>query len=218
MIAILPFICRNRYFRRNEALDKILSKPYISGVLIRNLESLQYLRTNHYHGKIIGDLHLYALNRKAYVTLKDLGLTRSTVPVELNQKELSKRDLLGEDLIMYGRLPLMVSAQCVRKTNGECTKREGFTTITDRYRVSFPVQCVCGECYNIIYNSVPLSLHGKAELIGKLKPYSIRLSFTTERKFEMQKIMESFSGLLKDGRVTEPDYAFTKGHIQRGVE
>ncbi len=218
MIATLPFICRDSYFQRNGDLDQILSKPYVSGVLIRNLESLQYLRAKHYAGKIIGDLHLYELNRRASNCLKELGVNVLTVPVELNRNELLERKLSREDLILYGRVPLMVSAQCVRKTNGQCTQKEGFTQITDRYHVSFPVQCVCSECYNIIYNSVPLSLHAKTELISKLKPYSVRLSFTTENAQEVLKTIGAFAGLVYKGEPIQPDYAYTKGHIQRGVE
>ena len=47
-----------------------------------------------------------------------------TLPVELNARELSDAGVRGE-LIVYGYLPMMVSAQCVKKTMEGCTGRPG---------------------------------------------------------------------------------------------
>ncbi len=60
----------------------------------------------------------------------------------------------------------MVTANCIRKTAGGCLKEKGKRAVSenmvrllDRYRTEFPVETDCGYCYNIIYNSVPISLH-----------------------------------------------------------
>lgn len=47
--------------------------------------------------------------------MKAYGASRVTLPVELNARELSDAGVRGE-LIVYGYLPMMVSAQCVKKT------------------------------------------------------------------------------------------------------
>ena len=61
---------------------------------------------------------------------------------------------------------MMVTANCIRKTAGGCLRRKGkraasenMVRLLDRYRTEFPVETDCGYCYNIIYNSVPISLH-----------------------------------------------------------
>ena len=46
--------------------------------------------------------------------MKAYGASRVTLPVELNARELSDAGVRGE-LIVYGYLPMMVSAQCVKK-------------------------------------------------------------------------------------------------------
>lgn len=53
------------------------------------------------------------------------GITLSTVPVELNERELEKRGVTGEELIVYGRLPMMVSANCVYNTKFGCDRKKG---------------------------------------------------------------------------------------------
>ena len=71
----------------------------------------------------------------------------------------------GEVLFtVYGRAPMMISAGCVRKTSGQCKgSGDAFLQIRDRMGETFPVRCVCGRdrdlCHNVIFNSVPLSLH-----------------------------------------------------------
>ena len=72
-------------------------------------------------------------------------------------------------MIVYGRLPLMHSAQCVRKNTFGCNGQEERLVLKDRYDKEFPVVCYCRpwkmgntkaaeSCYNIIYNSLPYGL------------------------------------------------------------
>ena len=68
---------------------------------------------------------------------------------------------LHTEILVYGRLPVMVSAQCLLKTNGRCLKQQGgkkVCRLTDRMGKTFPVSAECRYCYNIIYNSTPLVL------------------------------------------------------------
>ena len=92
------------------------------------------------------------------------------------------------------------------------------TQITDRMNMHFPVQNCCEDCYNVLYNSMPLSLHDENDLIEKLHPYSIRLMFTTEPEIKIRERIRQFEHLLIDHEAFTPDYPFTKGHLKRGVE
>lgn len=218
LIVAMPYICRNGYFEKNDALiSRILQNPYLKGFLIRNYESLYYLQEKKTFLDIYSDLHLYALNQKAVQFLHSFGVTHTTTPVELQKKELQFRAVFDEDLIVYGRLPLMVSAQCIQKTKGNCKKTSGFCEITDRYRVNFPVQNSCEQCVNVVYNSVPLSLHAETELIKELHPHSIRLQFSVEDAKETKERIRDFAALVSSDAALVPSFAFTKGHIRRGV-
>ena len=224
LMLVFPDIIRNRYFERKQALlECLLAQDGIDGVLISNYEGLFYLRQIHYEKKIIADFHLYAWNKEARETLLSLGCTKTTVPVELNKKELLKRGLLGEELFLYGRLPMMVSAQCVRNTTKGCDVTPGILEIKDRYGTKFPCNNVCTECYNVIWNSVPVSLHGERTFIDRLCPGSVRLQFTNETEEQTGKILRFYEAELYhgDGVMNKPQMPFTeftKGHLNRGVE
>lgn len=224
LVLVFPGIIRNRYFERKKALlEWLLLQNEVAGVLISNYESLFYLREIHYSKEVIADFHLYAWNGEAHETLLSLGCTKTTVPVELNKKELLKRGICGEELFLYGRLPMMVSAQCVRNTTRGCDVTPGILEITDRYGTKFPCNNVCGECYNVIWNSVPVSLHGERSFIDRLCPGSVRLQFTTETEEQAGKILRFYEAELYhgDGVINKPQMPFdefTKGHLNRGVE
>lgn len=91
--------------------------------------------------------------------MKAYGASRVTLPVELNARELSDAGVRGE-LIVYGYLPMMVSAQCVKKTMEGCTGRPEVLYLRDRKGKAFPVKNQCRFCFNTIYNESPLSLLG----------------------------------------------------------
>lgn len=88
---------------------------------------------------------------------------------------------------------MMVTANCVTKTTDHCRREEGFgiTELTDRYHKVFPVMRNCTHCYNIIYNSVPFSLH---KTVAKWKDsFCCRLEFTTESENETWNVLEYFT-------------------------
>lgn len=65
---------------------------------------------------------------------------------------------------------------------------------------------------NIIYNSVPLSLHGEMD---KWKhSANLRLDFTVETAGETKAVAEYFGGI----RTELPYKEYTTGHEKRGVE
>ena len=83
------------------------------------------------------------------------------MPYELNhreQKSLSRMEtgILTEHVV-YGRIPLMVTANCTQRTMEKCIKSAhmGENRLRDRYRKEFPVMLHCRYCYNVILNSVP---------------------------------------------------------------
>ena len=58
--------------------------------------------------------------------------------------------------------------------------------------MKFAVKPVCTECYNVIFNSQPLSLLNMRSQIASLAPASLRLSFTLENGAQTKKVLEHF--------------------------
>lgn len=89
----------------------------------------------------------------------------------------------------------------------------------DRMGKEFPVRNHCTFCYNTIYNSAPVSLHGFCEGIKSLAPSSLRLQFTTEDKEQTKAVIQYYLGEFYQGEKRElPFEEFTRGHFKRGVE
>lgn len=193
-------------------------KMGLSGFLVRNPESLADLKERGLLNKVRADAGLYTFNHKARYALQREGVRCDTAPFELNERELFGRDNTDSEIVVYGRLPLMVTVQCLEKNTRGCTKVNESHVLTDRMGVRFPVQCVCAFCYNKIENSVPLSLATELDAIGRMGFDSVRLQFTTESPDEVRRIVRTLSGNLVNGTKNEIEKAHTKGHFLRGVE
>ena len=112
---------------------------------------------------------------------------------------------------------MMVTANCIESTLKSCRHEAGICVLTDRYKTSFPVLHNCRSCYNIIYNSVPLSLHTLVEK-GMQGITAYRLDFTTENGEETASVVRYFADLLSGADRKPPYQEYTTGHIKRGVE
>ena len=168
--------------------------------------------------KLYFDHGMYCWNHLAAETMAQMGADRVTFPVELNQKELMASGVDGE-LIVYGYLPMMVSAQCIKKTEEGCSKRPELLYLKDRKGKRFPVMNQCRFCYNTIYNCEPLSLLGLSKEAAMLKPVSLRLNFTVEDGTTAARVLRAFGREYLEGQ--EPGQlpgSYTRGHFKRGVE
>ena len=210
----LPFVVRNRGFF-TELSDRIRLFP-IDGFLVRNVEEMGWLKVMEQHAfvSVAFDAGMYCFNRKTAQFYFSFGDT-ICLPYELTSREKRQlRSLMPEgsfEQVAYGRIPMMVTVNCLNKTAFQCDRQKKRMILTDRYRHEFPVDTVCRHCYNIIWNCLPLSLH------DKLQDYQdclLRLQFTTENGAETGKIMDYFL----NGGVTAPGYEYTTGHEKRGVE
>ena len=190
------------------------------GFYIRNIAEFQYLEDNKISGVRIGDYTVYSFNDLAIDVLKEYGFDELTYPVELNMKELSHLQNPDGELIVYGRIPLMVSANCIDRTTGKCHKpNASMSTITDRKGAALPYISCCRFCYNVIYNSVPVFLQDKISELERIKPAGVSLCFTDESDEIVYKYISDYKAMLA-GELTQikPPQEFTRGHFTRGVE
>lgn len=227
----LPYMMRTPELAFLENLTKEQLPPQITGILVRNLEELAWFIRNTKEQErtldIVTDAGFYCFNSHALAFLEKFS-KECTMPYELNSGECrqllqkyKKSTDMGEkafpvSIIVYGTIPMMVSANCLLKTTGHC-KADGkshLVYLKDRYQNSFPVWCHCINCHNVIYNTLPLSLHHYRKELKKLKANAWRLDFLPESGVTARKIVDYYAGLHAEF----PIERHTAGHYKRGVE
>lgn len=210
---VMPYIFRERTRKQYEAAYNRIFGAGWDGILIANYESFAFLKEHGYTGRIMTDYNLYEFNQESRKFWKEKGVFEFTAPVELTERELQDLRVKDGEVIVYGYLPMMISAGCIQKTTRGCLKKSGQTTITDRYRNPFVVKNECDYCYNILYNYVPLYLGDRMEEVYQIGPGRIRLMFTTERQQEVRQIL----GAYFEGKEL-PEGTYTRGHWKRGIK
>lgn len=220
----MPQIFRSEAYRYFDARRKELVSAGFDGFVIRSLEEPGYLRKV-FSGagcetpELRFDWNVYSMNRAAARILEEEGTGRITVPVELNLGELRELGCAGREIVVSGRLPMMVSAQCLRKTTRGCDRTPSVMILRDRKGMKMPVKNSCIFCFNTILNGQPLSLCGMAPQILRLGPASLRILLTTESGEEARQVIRACAGAFLHGKKTEEPYTdFTRGHLKRGVE
>ena len=221
-----PRICRKETLERYRTEFSRLRQMF-DGYLIRNYETLAFVKDADagWRSRTVLDDTMYTMNREAKSFYEALFGTCDgvfTAPVELSAQELRSLDVSDMTLVVYGRIPLMVSAHCVKKTMGLCRNKKGTALcepaeplyLTDRVGKKLPVIQNCLECYNLVYNPECLSLLDGSDALERLCPQAIRLDFTFETKEETKRILKSATG--QGEPVTGTGY--TRGHFKRGVE
>lgn len=223
---ILPAVFRAetaaRFTKEYEGLKEL---PW-DGFVVKNLESYQWLLEMKNEKPVITDANLYTFNsRAARFWQEQPNVVFETLPAELNSRELKMRGCRKAVLPVYGHQAVMVSAGCVYQSLRRCRKAEKtplspekYFRLRDRKNAEFAVKPVCRECYNLIYNSIPLSLFGCLEQVEELGASVLRLSFTLESAEEMRGIFDTFRRCFINREAVSEDFAFTRGHFRRGVE
>ena len=215
-----PYIVREKDDKTLFDVRDAYKEQLIQGVLIRNLESLAILKDSIAKKDLELDYGVYVWNHEALDLLSDKA-SGICLPVELNKGEWEELITYGKQkmrlsAVVYGRLPMMITANCLQKTSDGCRGKSGTVMLKDRYGKEFPVYHDCRHCYNIVYNSVPLSLH-RAFSEELQEALHCRLDFTLETAKECLKVTEYFQKISV--QYEDPFYSeYTTGHYKRGVE
>lgn len=215
---MLPYVLRKEKTDQIRTLIQYSSK-YLEGFLIRNVEELGLLETLGVLNQAVCDFGLYTMNDESKQFLDEKGVKRTTIPLELNEGEIKKRENSNSEMMIYGYYPMMISAQCLKKTCERCEKKTDIVTLTDRYKSRFRTKTVCDFCYNVIYNSIPTGFLQEEEKIKNFGIKNLRISLTTEGKQQSKEVLELFLGVYKNKKAVPKNVSeFTKGHFKRGVE
>ena len=158
--------------------------------------------------KMRADFGLNVFNSLSLEKLREAGFLSATASFELRLSQI--RDLmkpLDTEIIIYGRLPLMISEQSLVKTTVQDTAQ-----LSDRMGSVFPVARDFGD-RTVIYNAHKLYLADKKEDLYATGAWGLRLLFTNESGRECVEVAKGHLG-LSDYRPN----VLTRGLYYRGVE
>lgn len=217
---VFPFIFRQQTSLFYEKIMPELKKLPLNGIMVRSLDEIAFIKEwGNENWQMVSDSNLYTYSNEAAEYFYRLGMIQDTIPVELNRKEILRRENSRSEMIIYGRLPLMITAQCIHKNTLGCMHQPKVLNLKDRYSVHFPVKNFCSECYNVIYNSLPVCLFKEDVTVKKIAPAAVRLSFTTETEEETEQILTIYGDIYKNGGILgQMPMECTNGHFKRGVE
>lgn len=225
------FLCFPGVFRDNtakryeEIFDSI--RESVDGVLARTYDSLGFALSKRPDSSfaVIADHSLYTFSDRAFRGFSDRGVQLVTAPFELNEGELRHRDNGGTEMIVYGWIPMMITAQCIYKNFDSCYRKDPMNGkrlyLQDRFLKKFLITRNCKDCYNMIYNSQPLYLMHQALKLKDMGFASFRIEFLTETKEEAKGVLDTWAGAFLENR--RPDLSalenqYTNGHFRRGIE
>ena len=163
--------------------------------------------------RVRGDFGLGVYNSQTMKELKRLGFVAATASFELKFAQI--RDLskpIPMEFIAYGRLPLMITENCIIHNHTGQHTCDSVNQLVDRKGERFPVVKAYG-CRNEILNSKKVFLADKSADYSRLGLWGARLVFTTENASECARVLERYLG-----RGNYQPNEYTRGLYYRDVE
>lgn len=209
--AVLPRICWDRERAALEQELEALRGLGVSDALVGTLDLLETAMRFGFTPR--ADFGIGVFNSMTAEKLARLGFASQCASFELLLAQI--RDLskpLPTEMIAYGRLPLMITENCIiRCRTGKCSCT-GNERLTDRQGERFPVLHAPGQRCEI-FNAKTLYLADRLDELCSLGLSAIRLSFTTEDAAACAQVVHEY---LCGGRFNEKEH--TRGLYFRGVE
>ena len=212
IVAVLPRIIADNEMQDVVSMLQKVKETGIDEALVGNVGHIAIARSAGF--RVRGDFGLNVFNSQTAQVLADADLLSATASFELRMAQV--RDLvkcLDTELIIYGRLPCMVTEQCIiSRSTGGCSCDSGSAALSDRMGSVFPVVKEFG-CRNVILNAHKLFLADKTGDVLSCGLWAGRLMFTTEMPRECVQIVRAYQG--------QSDYrpnGLTRGLYYRGVE
>ena len=210
-VAVLPRVITDDQVSEIADMLKNVYEQGVREALVGNIGHVLLARKLGF--TVRGDFGLNTFNSYTNEVLHDVGMESVTASFELRMAQI--RDMkkpVNTEMIVYGRLPCMVTEQCIIKNSaGRCACQTP-GQMADRMGSVFPVVREFG-CRNVIYNAHKLFLADKREDYLKTGVWGTRLMFTTEAPHECVEVAKSYAGLSE----YRPN-GLTRGLYYRGVE
>ena len=213
LAVVLPRIIHDGEMERLVDSLRLLRAQGVTEALISNIGQLLPVREAGLKAR--GDFGLNIFNSGSILMARDMELQSVTLSFEmtLNQiRHVSKA--LPCELMAYGRMPLMVTENClIRGRTGQCACHLGTTRLTDRTGADFPVIRDGSSCRSVLLNGKKLSLLDRQTDLQKLGIWAARLYFTTENMREVDRVLSDY----QNPAPFDPG-ACTRGLYLRGLD
>ena len=213
LAAVLPRIVHDSELPRLKAALMRLMELGLRDVLVGNLGLLIPVRELGLN--IRGDFGLNVYNSGAVDMARKLEFASTTLSFEMTMPQI--RDVTKSvpcELIVYGRLPLMVMENCLFYNRaGECVCNRGPMKLVDKTGAEFPVIKDGDTCRSVLLNGKKLSWLDRQEDLQRIGVWATRLYFTTENPGEVDRVLSSYI----HADPFDPG-ACTRGLYLRGVE
>ena len=190
--AVLPRIAHDREIAKlKEAMARVRDLG-VKDVLVGNLGLL--LPAREAGMRIRGDFGLNIYNSGALNVLKKLDLVSATLSFEMTMPQIRDTSkLIPCEILVYGRLPLMVTEHClVKNRTGECNCHLVSIKLTDKTGAEFPVIKDGNSCRSVLLNGKKLSWLDRQEDLTRIGVWATRLYFTTENKQEVDRVLSDY--------------------------
>ena len=211
--AVLPRIVHDGEMARVMGQLRAVKALGVNEALVGNLGLLIPVREAGL--AIRGDFGLNIFNSRAVNLLREMDFKSACLSFEMTLPQI--RDVskgVPCEIIAYGRLPLMVTENCLFKNRtGECSCRQGSAKLIDKTGAEFPVIKDGTSCRSVLLNGKKLSGLDRGDDLAKLGLWGQRLYFTTENPREVDGVLKA----LRERAPFDPG-ACTRGLYLRGVE
>ena len=211
--AVLPRIVHDGDLPRVMGQLRSVKALGVSEALVGNLGLLIPVREAGF--AIRGDFGLNVYNSRAVNMLREMDFKSACLSFEMTLPQI--RDVskgVPCEIITYGRLPLMVTENCLFKNRtGECSCRQGSAKLVDKTGAEFPVIKDGNSCRSVLLNGKKLSWLDRNDDLAKLGIWAERLYFTTENPREVDGVLKA----MREHTPFDPG-ACTRGLYLRGVE
>lgn len=211
--AVLPRVIWDTEEKKTEQALKVLAALGVKSALCGNLGHIELARRCNL--KVRGDFGLNVFSSAAAEFWRREKLESCMLSFEASLPQI--RDMskpLPCELLIYGRLPLMLTENClIKNRSGVCACKGAVTKLVDRMGEEFPVLPDPDTCRSVVYNGKKLWLLDKQASLQNIGLWALRLSFTTENPREVDGVLQKYAASGAFDAAT-----CTRGLYLRGVE
>ena len=179
-----PVICE----REKEDVRAALRRARAAGIayaLCGNIGTIGPVREMGF--TVIGDFRLNITNRAAAAEMREAGVAHAILSPELTLPQA--RDI-GGGVLVYGRIPLMLTERCFVRENFGCGAC-GHAALRDRRGVSFPIVREYPH-RGMILNSLPTYMGDRAAQLVDYRITATHFLFTVESGAECAAVWRAF--------------------------
>ena len=211
--AVLPRIVHDGELPALKQSMLALRQLGVKEVLVGNLGLL--VPAQECRMELRGDFGLNLYNSGSVNTARQMELRSAMLSFEMTLPQI--RDVSKAvpcELLCYGRLPLMVTENClIRSRTGQCSCQQGLTKLTDKTGAEFPVIRDGNSCRSVLLNGKKLNWLDRQNDLARLGLWANRLYFTTENPKEVDMVLAA----LRNPPPFDPGKS-TRGLYLRGLD